>query len=50
MTQIVLRSTQPRNFRRIDPQPHPSFIEVFGAAAVDDGNRTVEGPGRMADR
>jgi hypothetical protein len=28
------------------PQPHPNFIEVFGNAALDDGNRTVERAGK----
>ena len=27
------------------PQPHPSFIEVFREAAVDDGKGTVERAG-----
>ena len=27
------------------PQPHPGFIGVFGEAAYDDGDRTLEGAG-----
>jgi hypothetical protein len=30
----------------IGPQPHPSFIEVFGDAAVDERDRKVEGAGK----
>jgi hypothetical protein len=25
------------------PEPHPSFIEVFGEAALDDSDRALEG-------
>jgi hypothetical protein len=27
------------------PQPHPSFIEVFGEATFDNGDRAVAGAG-----
>ena len=29
----------------IGPQPHPSFVGFFSAAAIDDGDREVEGAG-----